>query len=37
MRAGIESAAKAGGVKKITAANYGGALGNVRIYLKELF
>ncbi len=37
MRAGIESAAKARGVEKITAANYGGTLGNVRIYLKELF
>lgn len=37
MRAGIKSAAKAKGVKKITAANYGGTLGSVRIYLKELF
>jgi len=37
MRAGIESAAKTRGVKKITAANYGGTLGNVRIYLRELF
>lgn len=37
MRAGIESAAKTRGVKKITAANYGGTLGSVRIHLRELF
>lgn len=36
MRAGIESAAKISGVKKITAENYGGTLGNVRIRLREL-
>jgi formylmethanofuran--tetrahydromethanopterin N-formyltransferase len=37
MKKGIEAACKIGGVKRITAGNYGGTLGNVHIRLRELF
>jgi formylmethanofuran--tetrahydromethanopterin N-formyltransferase len=37
MRRGIEAACKIKGVRGITAANYGGTLGNVHIRLRELF
>jgi formylmethanofuran--tetrahydromethanopterin N-formyltransferase len=37
MKAGIEAALKVQGVAKISAGNYGGKLGDYRIYLRELF
>ncbi len=37
MRAGIEAASKVEGVVKISAGNYGGKLGGVKIHLHELF
>jgi len=37
MKAGIENATKVLGVLKITASNYGGALGKGRIFLRNLF
>lgn len=37
MREGIQAASKVKGVKKISAGNYGGTLGTVHIYLKDLF
>ena len=37
MKKGIEAACKIEGVGGITAASYGGTLGNVHIHLKELF
>lgn len=37
MKQGIKAASKIDGVSAITAGNYGGTLGNVHIYLKELF
>ncbi|MDI6904826.1 MAG: formylmethanofuran--tetrahydromethanopterin N-formyltransferase [Candidatus Bathyarchaeia archaeon] len=37
MRAGIEAALNADGVAKISAGNYGGKLGDYKIYLRELF
>lgn len=37
MKKGIEAACKIEGVAEITAANYGGTLGNVHIHLRELF
>ena len=37
MKIGIEAATKTKGVNGITAGNYGGTLGKVHIYLKELF
>ncbi|MEM2816578.1 MAG: formylmethanofuran--tetrahydromethanopterin N-formyltransferase [Candidatus Bathyarchaeia archaeon] len=37
MRAGITAAAKVKGVVGISAGNYGGKLGDYRIYLRELF
>jgi len=37
MKAGIEAAQKIDGVVKISAGNYGGKLGNYKIYLRELF
>ena len=37
MKAGIEAASKVDGVVKISAGNYGGKLGDYKIYLRELF
>ncbi|MFQ5816092.1 MAG: formylmethanofuran--tetrahydromethanopterin N-formyltransferase [Candidatus Hydrothermarchaeaceae archaeon] len=37
MRAGIQGASSIEGVIRITAGNYGGKLGDVKIYLRELF
>lgn len=37
MKKGIEAACKIDGVKRISAGSYGGTLGNVHIYLRELF
>jgi len=37
MRAGIEAALNVNGVVKIAAGNYGGKLGQYKIYLRELF
>jgi formylmethanofuran--tetrahydromethanopterin N-formyltransferase len=37
MKAGINAALSVNGVKKISAGNYGGKLGNYKIYLRELF
>jgi formylmethanofuran--tetrahydromethanopterin N-formyltransferase len=37
MKAGINAAANVGGVVKISAGNYGGKLGDYKIYLRELF
>jgi formylmethanofuran--tetrahydromethanopterin N-formyltransferase len=37
MKVGIESATTVHGVRKITAANYGGTLGKGKIYLQNLF
>ena len=37
MKAGIEAALGVDGVVKISAGNYGGQLGNYKIYLRELF
>lgn len=37
MKVGIESATKVHGIRKITAANYGGTLGKGKIYLQNLF
>lgn len=37
MKKGIEAACKIDGVRGISAGSYGGTLGNVHIYLKELF
>ena len=37
MRAGISAAGDAEGVLRISAGNYGGKLGDYRIYLRELF
>lgn len=37
MKAGIEAASKTDGVVKISAGNYGGKLGDYKIYLRELF
>ncbi len=37
MKAGIEAALKVKGVKKISAGNYSGKLGDYKIYLRELF
>jgi formylmethanofuran--tetrahydromethanopterin N-formyltransferase len=37
MKAGIEAALNVEGVVKISAGNYGGKLGEYRIYLRELF
>ncbi|HHI30651.1 MAG TPA: formylmethanofuran--tetrahydromethanopterin N-formyltransferase, partial [Candidatus Methanoperedenaceae archaeon] len=36
-KAGIEAAVKIPGVKKITAGNYGGSLGQYKINLHDLF
>jgi formylmethanofuran--tetrahydromethanopterin N-formyltransferase len=36
MRAGIEAALSVEGVVKISAGNYGGKLGDYKIYLREL-
>jgi formylmethanofuran--tetrahydromethanopterin N-formyltransferase len=37
MKAGIEAALKVRDVVKISAGNYGGKLGDYKIYLRELF
>jgi len=37
MKVGIEAALKVNGVIKISAGNYGGKLGDYKIYLRELF
>jgi len=37
MKVGIEAASKVDGVVKISAGNYGGKLGDYKIYLRELF
>jgi len=37
MKAGIEAALNVDGVTKISAGNYGGKLGDYKIYLRELF
>jgi formylmethanofuran--tetrahydromethanopterin N-formyltransferase len=37
MKAGVEAALKVDGVTKISAGNYGGKLGNHKIFLRELF
>jgi formylmethanofuran--tetrahydromethanopterin N-formyltransferase len=37
MKAGIKAAADVAGVAKISAGNYGGKLGDYKIYLRELF
>jgi len=37
MKVGIEAASKVKGVVKISAGNYGGKLGDYKIYLRELF
>ncbi|CAD7777159.1 Formylmethanofuran--tetrahydromethanopterin formyltransferase [Candidatus Methanoperedenaceae archaeon GB37] len=37
MKAGIEAAVKVPGIKKITAGNYGGSLGQYKINLHDLF
>jgi len=37
MKAGIEATLKVDGVVKISAGNYGGKLGDYKIYLRELF
>lgn len=37
MKVGIKAALSINGVKKISAGNYGGKLGNYKIYLRELF
>jgi len=37
MKAGIEATLKVDGVLKISAGNYGGKLGDYKIYLRELF
>ncbi|NWG11594.1 formylmethanofuran--tetrahydromethanopterin N-formyltransferase [Candidatus Bathyarchaeota archaeon] len=37
MKAGIEAALKIDGVVRISAGNYGGKLGDYKIYLRELF
>ncbi|MGC8895364.1 MAG: formylmethanofuran--tetrahydromethanopterin N-formyltransferase [Candidatus Bathyarchaeia archaeon] len=37
MRAGIDAALGVEGVVKVSAGNYGGKLGNYKIYLRELF
>ena len=37
MKAGIEAASTVDGVVKISAGNYGGKLGDYKIYLRELF
>jgi formylmethanofuran--tetrahydromethanopterin N-formyltransferase len=37
MKAGIEATLNADGVAKISAGNYGGKLGDYKIYLRELF
>jgi len=37
MKAGIEAALSVDGVMKISAGNYGGKLGDYKIYLRELF
>jgi formylmethanofuran--tetrahydromethanopterin N-formyltransferase len=37
MKAGINAAANVDGVAKISAGNYGGKLGDYKIYLRELF
>jgi formylmethanofuran--tetrahydromethanopterin N-formyltransferase len=36
MKVGIETATTVSGVKKITAGNYGGTLGNILIPLKKI-
>jgi formylmethanofuran--tetrahydromethanopterin N-formyltransferase len=37
MKAGIEAALTVKGVVKVSAGNYGGKLGDYKIYLRELF
>lgn len=37
MKAGIKAALSVNGVVKVSAGNYGGKLGNYKIYLRELF
>ena len=37
MKAGIEAASKVNGVVRISAGNYGGKLGDYKIFLRELF
>jgi formylmethanofuran--tetrahydromethanopterin N-formyltransferase len=37
MKAGIEATLNVDGVVKISAGNYGGKLGDYKIYLRELF
>ncbi|MEE8167382.1 MAG: formylmethanofuran--tetrahydromethanopterin N-formyltransferase [Candidatus Hydrothermarchaeales archaeon] len=37
MRSGIEAAVKVEGVARISAGNYGGRLGDIKVYLRELF
>lgn len=37
MKRGIEAACKIEGIRRISAGSYGGTLGNVHIYLRELF
>ena len=37
MKAGIEAASKIDGVVRVSAGNYGGKLGEFKIYLRELF
>jgi len=37
MKAGIDATLKVGGVVRISAGNYGGKLGDYKIYLRELF
>jgi formylmethanofuran--tetrahydromethanopterin N-formyltransferase len=37
MKAGIEAALTVKGVVKVSAGNYGGKLGEYKIYLRELF
>jgi len=37
MKVGIDAAREVDGVLRISAGNYGGKLGEYKIYLKELF
>jgi formylmethanofuran--tetrahydromethanopterin N-formyltransferase len=37
MKAGIEAASNIDGVVRVSAGNYGGKLGEFKIYLRELF
>ena len=37
MKAGIEAVSKVDGVVKVSAGNYGGKLGDYKIFLRELF